>query len=154
MCCISTAEAHRITKLLSLQNRKEDDDQKIAFGGRAALLIYISEHFLINQIHLSVWQRQLQSKWYLFQHPGESSSPQHQPSLAMIFPLLRPSECQSLSGCIAALIISAGYSQVSGQEVSIYQGLVYTGKQLCSLSINSFYGFFRRSFLCLSSRLL
>lgn len=46
MCCISSAEAHRITKLLSFQNSKEDDDQKIAVGGRATLLIYISEHFL------------------------------------------------------------------------------------------------------------
>lgn len=39
---ISSLEAYRITKLLSFQNRKEDDDQKLASGGRAALLIYIS----------------------------------------------------------------------------------------------------------------
>lgn len=42
MSYISSLEAYRITKLLSFQNRKEDDDQKLAFGGRATLLIYIS----------------------------------------------------------------------------------------------------------------
>lgn len=42
MYCISSVEAYRITKLLSFQNRKEDDDQKLAFRGRATLLIYIS----------------------------------------------------------------------------------------------------------------
>ena len=41
MYCISAVEAYRITKLLSFQNRKEDDDQKLAFGERATLLIYL-----------------------------------------------------------------------------------------------------------------
>lgn len=42
MYCISLVEAYRITKLLSFQNRKEDDDQKLAFGEQDTLLIYIS----------------------------------------------------------------------------------------------------------------
>lgn len=42
ICCISSVEAYRITELLSFQTRREDDDQKLAFGERATLLIYIS----------------------------------------------------------------------------------------------------------------
>lgn len=42
MCCIILTEAYRITKLLTFQNRKGDDDQKLAFGERDTLLIYIS----------------------------------------------------------------------------------------------------------------
>lgn len=42
MSCISLVEAYRITKLLSFQNRKEDDDQKLLFGEQDTLLIYVS----------------------------------------------------------------------------------------------------------------
>lgn len=42
MYCICSAESYRITKLLNFPNRKEDDDQKLAFGERATLLINIS----------------------------------------------------------------------------------------------------------------
>lgn len=39
---ISSAESYRITKLLNFPNRKEDDDQKLAFGERATLLVNVS----------------------------------------------------------------------------------------------------------------